>query len=123
MLFRSARGRASPTDRTRESRLVFGAIGAHRAGVAGGSRGRAVTRRVVAIARKGRLAYATRLKTGVANLSGSRGEFDWSGAFGTTFWVDPKEKLSVVFMSQQGGLQRVLMRQLIRMLVMAAVAD
>ena len=67
--------------------------------------------------------YATRLKTGVANLSGSRGEFDWSGAFGTTFWVDPKEKLSVVFMSQQGGLQRVLMRQLIRMLVMAAVAD
>ena len=78
---------------------------------------------VVAIARKGRLTYATRLKTGVANLSGSRGDFDWSGAFGTTFWVDPKEELSVVFMSQQGGLQRILMRQLIRTLVMAAVAD
>ena len=69
------------------------------------------------------LGVATRLETGVANLSGSAGDFDWSGAFGTTFWVDPKEELSVVFMSQQGGLQRVLMRQLIRTLVMAAVTD
>ena len=59
----------------------------------------------------------------MANLSGSYGDFDWSGAFGTTFWVDPKEELSVVFMSQHGGLQRALMRQLIRTLVMAAVED
>ncbi len=69
------------------------------------------------------LGVATRLDAGVANLSGSQGDFDWSGAFGTVFWVDPKEELSVVFMSQQGGLQRVLMRQLIRTLVMAAVVD
>jgi CubicO group peptidase (beta-lactamase class C family) len=69
------------------------------------------------------LGVATRLEAGAANLSGSRGDFDWSGAFGTTFWVDPKEELSVVFMSQQGGLQRILMRQLIRTLVMAAVVD
>lgn len=69
------------------------------------------------------LGVATRLEAGVANLLGSQGDFDWSGAFGTTFWVDPKEELSVVFMSQQGGLQRILMRQLIRTLVMAAVVD
>jgi CubicO group peptidase (beta-lactamase class C family) len=69
------------------------------------------------------LGVATRLEAGVANLSGSPGDFDWSGAFGTTFWVDPKEQLSVVLMSQQGGLQRVLMRQLIRTLVMAAIVD
>jgi CubicO group peptidase (beta-lactamase class C family) len=69
------------------------------------------------------LGVATRLAPGVANLSGSTGDYEWSGAFGTVFWVDPKEELSVVFMSQQGGLQRILMRQLIRALVLSAIVD
>ena len=31
---------------------------------------------------------------------GSVGEFGWGGAYFTSYWVDPQEKLVVVFMSQ-----------------------
>jgi len=31
---------------------------------------------------------------------GSEGEFSWGGAASTTFWVDPAEELTVVFMTQ-----------------------
>jgi CubicO group peptidase (beta-lactamase class C family) len=31
---------------------------------------------------------------------GSVGEMNWSGAGGTSFWVDPKETMFVVFMAQ-----------------------
>jgi CubicO group peptidase (beta-lactamase class C family) len=31
---------------------------------------------------------------------GSIGEFGWGGAYGTTYWVDPKEDLVVVYMKQ-----------------------
>ena len=30
----------------------------------------------------------------------SNGSFGWSGAFGTHFWVDPKEKLVAILMVQ-----------------------
>jgi CubicO group peptidase (beta-lactamase class C family) len=30
----------------------------------------------------------------------SRGEYTWSGAAGTTFWVDPAEELVVLFFTQ-----------------------
>jgi len=30
------------------------------------------------------------------------GSFGWDGAFGTHFWVDPKEQIIGVFMIQQG---------------------
>ena len=30
----------------------------------------------------------------------SAGSFGWSGAFGTHFWVDPKEKIVAVLMTQ-----------------------
>ena len=33
-------------------------------------------------------------------VSGSPGDFSWGGAASTTFWVDPAEQLSVVFMTQ-----------------------
>ncbi|MEE2778390.1 MAG: serine hydrolase [Acidobacteriota bacterium] len=29
--------------------------------------------------------------------------FGWSGAFGTTFWVDPKENMTAVLMVQTPG--------------------
>ena len=44
----------------------------------------------------------------------------WGGAGGTYFWVDPKEELAVVFMSQGPG-QREYFRTLLRSLVYAAV--
>ena len=33
----------------------------------------------------------------------STGSFGWSGAFGTTFWVDPKENLTAILMVQTPG--------------------
>jgi CubicO group peptidase (beta-lactamase class C family) len=46
------------------------------------------------------LGFAVRTEPGVAPQLGSVGEYFWGGAGGTTFWVDPKEDLLVVFMMQ-----------------------
>ena len=46
------------------------------------------------------LGFAVRTDAGVSPIEGSAGEMNWSGAGGTTFWVDPKESMFVVFMSQ-----------------------
>jgi CubicO group peptidase (beta-lactamase class C family) len=37
---------------------------------------------------------------GRSGRPGSVGEFGWGGAYGTKYWVDPEEKLVVVFMTQ-----------------------
>ena len=36
-------------------------------------------------------------------LPGSLGEYFWGGAAATAFWIDPKEELTVVFMTQVIG--------------------
>lgn len=46
------------------------------------------------------LGFAVRTEPGVSVMEGSVGEMNWSGAGGTTFWIDPKEDMFVVFMSQ-----------------------
>jgi CubicO group peptidase (beta-lactamase class C family) len=46
------------------------------------------------------LGFAVRTEAGVSPAEGSVGEMNWSGAGGTTFWVDPKENMFVVFMTQ-----------------------
>jgi CubicO group peptidase (beta-lactamase class C family) len=40
-----------------------------------------------------------------ANTPISNGSFGWDGAFGTHFWVDPKEKIVGLFMVQASGPQ------------------
>jgi CubicO group peptidase (beta-lactamase class C family) len=39
--------------------------------------------------------------TGRSDLAGGAGRFGWDGAFGTSFYVDPKEQMVGVFMSQR----------------------
>jgi CubicO group peptidase (beta-lactamase class C family) len=46
------------------------------------------------------LAFAVRSEAGVSPMEGSVGEMNWSGAGGTTFWIDPKENMFVVLMAQ-----------------------
>lgn len=46
------------------------------------------------------LGFAVRTDAGVSANEGSVGEMNWSGAGGTSFWIDPKEDMYVVFMSQ-----------------------
>jgi CubicO group peptidase (beta-lactamase class C family) len=66
------------------------------------------------------LGFGIRTQEGIAPFSGSVGQFFWSGMGGTFFWIDPKEDLFAVFMSQAPG-QRVYARTLVRNLVYAAI--
>jgi CubicO group peptidase (beta-lactamase class C family) len=67
------------------------------------------------------LGFAVRTSTGAANSNGSAGDFYWGGAYGTLFWVDPKEQLVVVSMTQAPGPIRIHYRHLIRSLVLQAI--
>ncbi len=42
--------------------------------------------------------------SGAAGTALSNGSFGWSGAFGTHFWVDPKEKIVAVLMTQGSSI-------------------
>ena len=66
------------------------------------------------------LGFAVRTRAGMAPFAGSVGQFFWSGMAGTFFWIDPKEELFAVFMSQGPG-QREYFRTLLRSLVYAAL--
>jgi CubicO group peptidase (beta-lactamase class C family) len=66
------------------------------------------------------LGFAVRTHQGMAPFAGSVGQFFWSGMAGTFFWIDPKEELFAVFMSQGPG-QREYFRTLVRSLVYAAL--
>jgi len=46
------------------------------------------------------LGFAVRTDVGLAAVPGSLGEFNWGGAYGTTFWVDPVEDFIGIFMIQ-----------------------
>jgi CubicO group peptidase (beta-lactamase class C family) len=68
------------------------------------------------------LGFAVRRDAGVSPVQGSVGEYYWGGAGGTAFWVDPKEKMVVVFMMQSPS-QRVHYRALLREMVYAAIVE
>jgi CubicO group peptidase (beta-lactamase class C family) len=58
------------------------------------------------------------------HLPGSVGEYFWGGAAATAFWIDPKEDLAVVFMTQVLGSEaRLALRRDLRTLVYSAIAS
>ena len=71
------------------------------------------------------LGFAVRLEEGRHPNPGSVGDFYWAGAFGTYFWIDPREKLFALFMTQLPGAspQRVIYRSLMRNLVYQSLAE
>ena len=46
------------------------------------------------------LGFAVSKAPGEAGMMGSPGEYNWGGAAGTRFWIDPQEKLIGIFMIQ-----------------------
>lgn len=57
-------------------------------------------------------------------LPGSVGEYFWGGAASTAFWIDPKEDLAVVFMTQVlGSDARLTLRRDLRTLVYSAMTE
>ena len=63
------------------------------------------------------LGFAVRTASGHNPLPGSVGNFYWTGAWGTTVWVDPQEKLIAIQMIQvpggEGGSYRRAFRNLV----------
>ena len=70
------------------------------------------------------LGFAVRRADGLNGVAGSAGEYNWGGAGGTAFWVDPKEQLVAVLMAQaQPGPWQREFRELFRQLVYQAIVD
>ena len=66
------------------------------------------------------LGFAVRRETGLAPVPGSVGDYTWGGAGGTYMWVDPKERMFVIFM-MQSPKQRLFYRPLLKNMVYAAI--
>jgi CubicO group peptidase (beta-lactamase class C family) len=66
------------------------------------------------------LGFAVRKEEGVALTPGSVGDYNWGGAAGTYFWVDPKENMFVVF-AMQSPRNRTAVRQVLRDMVYSAI--
>ena len=69
------------------------------------------------------LGFAVRLADGVAAVPGAAGEYMWAGYGGTYFWVDPKEQVTAVLMTQAASPQRAYFRKLLKQLVYQAITD
>jgi CubicO group peptidase (beta-lactamase class C family) len=66
------------------------------------------------------LGFAVRKESGVAQSAGTVGDYNWGGAGGTAFWIDPKEDLIVVY-GMASPSQRVRYRLILRDMVYAAI--
>jgi CubicO group peptidase (beta-lactamase class C family) len=53
----------------------------------------------------------------------SKGTFNWGGAFGTTFWIDPAEELIGLYMMQLQNHRRLRIRGEFQTLTYAAITD
>ena len=69
------------------------------------------------------LGFLVRQGPGIAGVPGSAGEFMWAGAAGTFFWVDPKEELVGIYMTQAPSPIRAYYRKLFKQLVYQAITD
>ena len=58
-----------------------------------------------------------------AQILGTPGEYAWGGAASTAFWVDPREDLIVIFMTQLMPSSSYPLRRALRTLAYAALID
>ncbi len=67
------------------------------------------------------LGVAVRTQAGLSAVPGNVGEYTWNGAFGTSFFADPKEKLVVVVGTAAPGDLRKYYREQVQALVYGAM--
>jgi CubicO group peptidase (beta-lactamase class C family) len=67
------------------------------------------------------LGFMVRQGQGMANVPGSEGDYGWAGVAGTFFWIDPKEHLIGILMTQAPGQIRPYHRRLMRQLTYQAL--
>ena len=68
------------------------------------------------------LGFAVRRETGESTWPGTVGDFFWGGYAGTAFWIDPKQQLVPVYMSQEPN-RRQHYRNIFRDLVYQSLLD
>jgi CubicO group peptidase (beta-lactamase class C family) len=69
------------------------------------------------------LGFAITLDIARAMIPGSAGDFSWGGAASTYFWIDPREELIVVFMTQLLPSVTYPIRRQLRTLVYSAFTE
>ena len=69
------------------------------------------------------LGFLVRSGAGTAAIPGNAGEAMWAGYGGTYFWIDPKEQLVAVLMSQGPAATRAYYRKMVKTLVYQAITD
>jgi CubicO group peptidase (beta-lactamase class C family) len=67
------------------------------------------------------LSVAVRTSEGLSSVPGNPGEFSWNGAYGTQFFVDPKERLVVVVGTAAPGDLRKYYREQVQDIVYGAM--
>jgi len=67
------------------------------------------------------LGFAVRTETGQNPLPGTVGSFYWTGAYGTTFFVDPKQELIIIMMIQVPSPANSFYRRAVRYLAYQAL--
>jgi CubicO group peptidase (beta-lactamase class C family) len=69
------------------------------------------------------LGFAVRGQDGISGVVGSEGDYNWGGAYGTYFWNDPKEQLTVVYMAHTPGPIRTEYRRLMHALALQSIVE
>lgn len=69
------------------------------------------------------LGVAVRMHDGLAATPGSKGDYTWNGAYGTSFWADPRERLVVVVGTVASGEIRKYYREQMGALVYGAMTQ
>ncbi|MCL2716749.1 MAG: beta-lactamase family protein [Alphaproteobacteria bacterium] len=67
------------------------------------------------------LGFAVTMRPAETLLAGSAGEYSWGGAATTTFWIDPREELITIFMTQALPSNAYPIRRELRSMVYAAI--
>jgi CubicO group peptidase (beta-lactamase class C family) len=69
------------------------------------------------------LGFSVMLDPAKAQIAGSPGEYAWGGMASTSFWVDPKEDMAVVMMTQLTPSSTYPIRREVRVLAYQSVID
>ena len=69
------------------------------------------------------LGFAVRTEAGQNPLPGSVGSYYWTGAYGTTFFIDPKQELVIIMMIQVPGPANAAYRRQVRYLAYQALVS
>jgi CubicO group peptidase (beta-lactamase class C family) len=69
------------------------------------------------------LGFSVMLDSAKAQIVGTPGEFSWGGMASTAFWIDPKEELAVVMMTQLIRSSQYPLRRELRVLTYQAIVD